>query len=88
MSGEIHQSKVGTYHPAPFCLQDWTIDDTRGYLDAGPTCDECGACECGTYCDEHECIGLSFAFVCLDGGETLCSECAEREGITIVPCNC
>lgn len=115
MACEIHRSKVGTYHPpvcknhTPGCgCQDaplWTIHDTRGYLDGGQACDECGACECAwceceehegkeiTVCrthfdEEHECIGLSFAFVCLDGGDVLCEECAEKEGITIVECDC
>lgn len=108
MAGEIHESKVGTYHPNPKAelVFDavWTIHDSRGYIDGGPACDECGKCECeecpegcakgwpACSCDEHnpdgECIGLSFAFVCLDGGETLCEECAAKEGITIVPCDC
>lgn len=134
----VHQSTVGTYHPAPAthglcpacgervtatgratdgryihscgdaCHEPlsadiaWTIHDTRGYLDPGPACDECGACECfdgitdGKRClAEHcgsvgieECIGLSFAFTCLDGGESLCEDCAERAGVIIVPCDC
>lgn len=154
MAGEIHRSKVGTYHPAPCkcetrqdwkdcqhpntksihatdtewpyrdCLDcgasllhksvicrcnnvAWTIHDTRGTIDGGSACDECGKCECAwCECAEHlgkevprcqthfsddadgDCIGLSFAFVCLDGGETLCEECAEKAGITIVECDC
>lgn len=123
MAGEIHRSKVGTYHPAPQCQHtkfwsepvipnedgsaskcqecggyanvfdnsaQWIIHDSRGTIDGGPACDECGACGCdgGYYPDGHDCIGLSFAFVCLDGGETLCPECAEKAGITIVECDC
>lgn len=141
MAGEIHKSKVGTYHPAPEIIRcqtckeksggkntsfygtchkfgpvshafiaehcndtAWTIHDTRGTIDGGPACDECGACDCGEdqgcRCDclegqgcraegdEPECIGLSFAYVCLDGGEVLCEECAEKAGITIVECDC
>lgn len=102
----IHRSSVGTYHPAP-CTQPiahdyhgscdgaWTINDTRGYLDGGPSCDECGACECSP--DMHtclaepdndvECIGLSFAYVCLDGGDSLCEDCA-KDVVEIVPCDC
>lgn len=127
----VHVSKVGTYHPA--CGNDcrsgvdcgtaaWTINDTRGYMDGGPSCDTCGACECDAgmgpcpvcgeivtspsetadgrniyscgdasrvlLCHGEQCIGLSFVFVCLDGGESLCEECAEKEGITIVDCDC
>ena len=29
----------------------WTIIDTRGYLDGGPSCSECGTCDCPT-CQE------------------------------------
>ena len=25
---------------------EWYVNDTRGYLDEGPSCDECGACGC------------------------------------------
>lgn len=98
--------------PEAGAVARWTINDTRGYLDAGPACDECDACECddcpvtrsplckcacpggvnaGYHGDEesdHECIGLSFAFVCLDGGESLCEDCAEKEGIQIIECDC
>jgi hypothetical protein len=106
MSGEIHVSRVGTYHPNPQSEASqgvaWTINDTRGYLDGGPSCDgpdcsnpcDCEACEdhntflCDECNAESECIGLSFAFVCLDGGESLCPDCAALENITIVPCDC
>lgn len=83
----IHESKVGTHHPAPGVEIAWTINDTRGYLDTAPACDECGACDC-VQCDEHTCAGLSFAYVCLDGGDTLCEDCAEKAGITVEPCDC
>lgn len=84
---KVHESSYGTYHPDPDGLVAWTINDTRGYLDGGPPCDRCGACECEPKCGD-ECIGLSFAFVCLDGGEALCSDCGDTEGIKIVPCTC
>ena len=87
----VHRSKFGTYHanPAEDCA--WTVNDTRGYIDGGPACDECDACEC----EDHEaldfdggdeCCGLSFAFVCLDGGDALCEDCATF--IDIVDCDC
>lgn len=116
MANEIHRSKWGTYHPAPCDSQEhlpanglWTIHDTRGMIDGGPACDECGKCECGIcegcqaippcdackcQCEEddathnEECIGLSFAYVCLDGGEVLCEECAHKAGISITDCDC
>ena len=98
---------------------EWIINDTRGYVDAGPSCDECGACECGqcegdnshwdrypdrdgalcamddgdqapskacechTHNPDHECVGLSVAYVCLDGGEALCEACFEKSGIEL-----
>lgn len=40
----IHVSEYGTYHPSNDGV--WTIQDTRGYTDIGPSCDKCGACEC------------------------------------------
>ena len=79
---------------------EWYVNDTRGYIDAGPSCDECGACECESdhcaaphdceecsekYSDgEFECVGLSVAYVCLDGGDALCRACAEKVGL---PCS-
>ena len=121
----VHVSPHGTYHPTPedpIEGASWTIHDTRGYIDPGPSCDECGACDCDAekglcpvcgetaqltgrttdgrtiyscgdasrkpLCHGEECIGLAFSFTCLDGGESLCEDCAEREGITIVPCDC
>lgn len=107
----VHESRVGTYHPPDGVDVAWTINDARGYTDSGPSCDECGACECecpfcgssdtekihgDPYCcdkqklnnPDGECIGLSFAFVCLDGGESLCEACAEKAGVQIVPCDC
>ena len=76
----------------------WYVNDTRGYSDAGPACNECGACDC-SQCSEKEgcdgshimcaheefgCAGLSVAYVCLDGGEALCEACATKEGV--LPC--
>lgn len=94
--GIVHVSKFGTYHPDPKADVAWTINDTRGYVDGGPPCDICGVCECDPSCDGDqdddqataECIGLSFAFICLDGGESLCEMCATTEGIVIMKCNC
>lgn len=102
----VHVSDVGTYHKDPKAESGWTANDTRGYLDGGPSCDECGACECcceecggdshdhaetcetgGGDSADDECVGLSFAFVCLDGGDTLCEDCAEGV-IEVVPCDC
>ena len=109
----VHISAHGTYHPDPQADVVWTVNDTRGYMDTGPACIECNACECdictncdepicheaianqGEYCNhngrpagDNECIGLSIAFVCLDGGETLCEACGEQAGITIIACTC
>jgi hypothetical protein len=83
----VHVSKMGTYHPDPTADVAVTVNDTRGYTDGGPSCEECGACECDEH-DDEGCIGLSFAFVVLDGGETLCTDCAEKSGIEEVPCDC
>lgn len=103
---ELHVTKYGTYHPNPESEREtgvaWTVNDTRGYIDGGPACDECGACECETVdgtplCAieqdngkpvESECVGLSFAYVCLDGGDALCRACADKEGITVKECDC
>lgn len=98
----IHVDSMGCYHPNPTEHIAWSTNDTRGYADGGPSCDQCGACECDDcHTCEHalcqcecntdeavECIGLSFAYVCLDGGESLCDACAKKAGITIVPCDC
>jgi hypothetical protein len=102
----IHRSKFGTYHPSPSSSVAWTVNDTRGYIDGGPACEECGACECercscgncdGTApyhaCDsspeDSECIGLSFAYICLDGGDALCRECFEKDDtVDVIDCDC
>lgn len=89
------------YHNRPCNGVAWTINDTRGYTDGGPSCEECGKCECewseggSPACvpadpdaEIPECIGLSFAFVCLDGGEALCETCATKAGVEIVECDC
>ena len=108
MTSTIHRSKYGTYHPAPGAEVAWTVNDTRGYTDGGPACNECGACECEVVrheppeashpacacdcdgnADANECVGLSFAYVCLDGGEALCAKCFEKEpDVEVVECNC
>lgn len=92
--GRVHVTKYGTYHPDPRAEVAWTVHDTRGYIDPGPACDKCGICDCDPPCKdvedldpENECGGLAFAYVCLDGGEALCTECAEGE-VEEVPCDC
>ena len=106
---QIHRSSVGTFHPAPGSEVAWTVNDTRGYMDTGPSCSECGdcaceKCHCGTpeplcqchahlsfhqMCNHEVCIGLSFAYVCLDGGESLCQACFEKEGdVEVIACDC
>jgi len=53
----------------------WLEVDTSGDLDSGPSCDECGACDCldiyeiGGHTNEW-CIGLSHYFLCMEGGES------------------
>jgi hypothetical protein len=108
---QVHCDKMGCYHPAPGADVAWAVHDSRGYIDGGPSCDECGACDCGP-CEVHpgelgghcydcgwrdtdrdimgevECIGLSFAYVCLDGGESLCPSCFEKAGGQELACDC
>jgi len=113
----IHRSTYGTYHADPNSDVAWMVNDTRGYTDPGPSCDECNACECwsvnecdcecdgsGVACnpDSHlasceynnddmdsMCIGLSFAYVCLDGGDALCQNCFDKDSdVEVVACNC
>lgn len=102
MAIRVHKSSVGTFHPVPIDDVAWTVNDTRGYMEYGPSCSECGACECSIsgcdaytplcQCDcyegESECIGLSFTYICLDGGDILCEECAVREGLEVIECDC
>lgn len=83
----VHESKVGTYHPPDGACPAWTVNDARGYLDGGPPCDECGRCECESECPGEECIGLSFGFSCLDGGDFLCTDYAKGI-VEIIPCDC
>lgn len=84
----VHVSSIGTYHPDPTEDVAWTVYDARGYTDEGPPCDECGACDCEReHVDGEVCPGLSFAFVCLDGGEALCEECA-KNAVVVVSCDC
>jgi len=118
MAIQLHKSSVGTYHPDPTADVAWTVNDTRGYVDPGPSC-ECGACECMTPQELDECpcqsdfpacqlrahyhacvlleeygsdpgmcVGLSFAYICLDGGEALCESCAQSEGLEVKDCDC
>ena len=44
VTGRVHVSKMGTYHAEPSADCAWTINDTRGTIDGGPACEECGAC--------------------------------------------
>lgn len=103
MNPIIHQWKgVGTYHPDPAAGVAWTVNDTGGTIDAGPACDDCGACECEThrhngatkripvcvFMPDIDCVGLSFAFVCLDVGEILCRACFEKAGGIVKDCDC
>ena len=91
----VHRSRVGTYHPEPGAEVAWGMHDTRGTLDGGEACGACGACDDelphGDYMEDAEgeagCVGLAFAFVCLDGGEVLCEGCADRE-VEVVECCC
>lgn len=42
----LHKSKWGTYH-APLNEElPWAVHDSRGTIDGGGSCTECGACEC------------------------------------------
>ena len=72
------------------CEVRWTVRPTLA------PCEDCGACDCdpcscydpdGCNCHD-ECGGIAEAFVCLDGGEVLCADCARLNGIAIVPCDC
>ena len=111
---QIHRDQMGCYHPAPDSEIAWTVNDTRRYIDSGPYCDKCGACECdvadtpeshhvdcksrpvGKYCETcpecetyADCIGLSFAYHCLDGGEVLCQQCFDKQSdVEVVSCDC
>ena len=65
----------------------WYEVDMRGYIDDGPACGECGACDCSEPCRavdtdyniDMDCIGLAHYFVYMDGGDTLCSDCYTSE---------
>jgi hypothetical protein len=102
----VHRDRMGCYHPVPGDDVAWT-----GHNTCGPSCDACGACDCGP-CDVvdcgcsrdaracecanrdadepdgYTCIGLSFAYCCLDGGETLCPKCYAKAGGTEEECDC
>lgn len=66
----------------PWCDPIDSFDECRNIV--GCSQEEVHATEDGG----SECIGLSFFFLCLDGGEALCSECAESAGIEIMECTC
>lgn len=99
---------TASWQEDPPGLVRWHEHNTRGYLDGGPACDECGACDCATadclcgsgddkvcqvehdeecdyYTGENEsgCIGLSFGYSSLDGGDFLCEDCVD-----VVDCDC
>lgn len=80
----IHVSEYGTYHQAPDSCPSWTINDTSGYIDDDPICDNC---DCN---DPNSVLSSSIMYVCLDGGDCLCPECFEKEygSDCIVPCDC
>lgn len=100
----LHSTKWGLYHPHPNAETAWTVHDTRGYMDCSVPCDECGRCGCDERkgpcpdckstdkhceCDQGDnCVGLSFAYLCLDGGDFLCEECAQKLGIQVDKCDC
>lgn len=91
----VHKdTHTGCYHPVPGDDVDWAVHDSRGYADGGPSCDNAGqegciGCECANHTDGgDECVGLSFAYVCMDGGESLCEACAEKEGLEVIDCDC
>lgn len=103
----LHRSEMGTYHADPDSDVAWGVNDTRGTIDGGPECSECGQCECPSHgddpicrcdCDVHvdafhsgeaECIGLSFAYCCLDGGESYCQDCFDKlDDVEVVDCDC
>lgn len=114
----LHKNEHGLHsQDEPNCA--WAEHDTRGYLDIGPSCDECGACECEIcgsdaedndikpdapkcpgdvkFCacprhgdpnnyrhePEHICVGLSYGYTCLDGGDFLCEDC-----VAVEDCHC
>lgn len=58
------------------CKAVLTARSGVGAQKACGTDDACG--DQGT----RECIGLALAWVCLDGGDTLCDPCAEKAGIS------
>lgn len=91
----VHKTTVGTYHPKPGAEPQWTIVDTRGTIDKGPACEneKCErSCECQpqSHMTENveDCVGLSFYYLCLDGGDVLCGPCADKEGAKIEECDC
>lgn len=91
MPDTLHRTKYGTYHAGPGSDVAWAVNDTRGYMDEGPHCDGCGGCDYSKEsCEAEECAGLSFAYVCLDGGESYCEECFDKltDKPEIVECNC
>ncbi len=90
----IHMAADDTYHPAPGEPVPWVVRDARGVPVVGPSCEQCGACECipcpchGEPIHERGCVGLSFAYVRLDRWTALCEPCARAAGIAVSPCNC
>ena len=103
LAGLVHKWGPTTHPFKAKTINDvaWTVHDSRGYLDGGSPCSECGTCDCTRtdtdlpLCeversnDDSECIGLSFAYVCLDGGGTLCEECFEKDGsVKVIDCDC
>ena len=63
----------------------WHHVDMRGYLDNGPSCDGCEACNCADTLEEplnqdwHDgCIGLAVYHVDMDDGQAYCDDCYEE----------
>lgn len=53
-------------------MSSLVIHDTRGYIDAGPSCSQCGACECPEVAYENQ-DGICHHPACFD----TCGECGE-----------
>jgi len=89
-----------TVHDSRGCCDDGPPCDQCGACecssDSCRTCDDTGVHDGNESCIHTKvegCIGLSFAYVCLDGGETLCELCWEIEDAAgnvpdVVVCDC
>ena len=50
----LHETPYGTFHSNPDSEKTWTIYDTRGTIDGGPSCSHCDACECYSCFEIHK----------------------------------